>query len=369
MPYTSNQSNLGTGALLDRLDTRDYKWSEVGSVLPPFGWNEEYSVLDEVKSAIGNPAFVLNAKNQDGSYSCGGQAWAYYGAVLESIFTKSYEERSAKFIYSQTYVQGGGSSGRDNNNLVTKQGWGLESLTPSYENGMPPGEYFMERGQDITDNARAQAKLSKALSYASVDFGIDSLAQACKANHGLIIGIVGKNNGTWMSRKPAPPKKKDDQLWQSPWYHWMYVGGAGMFEGEKAIRAINSWGNVAGDRGWQWITESYLNAILDDSSHGNKTVFGAWTLMYDKNPQPSQGFTHRFEVPIEFGMNSSEVKALQTALKLTGDFPSSVPVTGFYGNITAQAVYKFQIRNGVYPTARDHVGPKTRDILNTIFDK
>lgn len=361
--HPSTTLTFDPGARLDRLDPRDYKWSEVASSLPPFDWNTPYSVLDEIKTATKNPGFTVNAKNQNGSGSCGGQAWSYYGASLESIFTGSYEERSAKFIYAQTHVPGGGSAGRDNCNLVINQGWGLESDTPSYENGMAPGEYFMERSQDITDVARENASKSKALSYASVDTNIDTIAQACKANHGVILGIVGSNNATWLSDAPKPPKDGDYL-----WYHWIYAGEAGMYNGEKAIHVLNSWGNVAGTHGWQWLTESYLNTVLtSDPYHGNTTIFSAWTLMYRKQPDLPASFTHHFATPMQLGDSNAEVLALQHALSVTGDF--TIDPTGFYGTITAGAVYKFQLRNGISPTARNNVGPKTMAALNALFDR
>lgn len=356
--------NFNPGGLVDRIDTRDYKWSELGSVMAPYDWSETYDVTLEIATAINQPDFAIHPKDQDGSYSCGGQSWSYYGATLESLATKSYEERSAKFIYAQTYAPGGGSSGRENCNLVVNQGWGLESQTPSYENGMPPGEYFMERGQDITDLARSTAKISRAASYASVDLSIDSLAQACKINHGLIVGLSGSNNTTWLSKKPAPPKNGEYL-----WYHWLYVGGAGMYEGEKAIRVLNSWGNVAGDHGWQWITESYLRTVLNDPIHGNSTIWGSWTLLYALDQETKKPFTHHFSTPLTFGDRSDEVKILQQALQFIGDFPASVPCTGYYGTITAAAVYKFQLNSGIFPTAREHVGPQTRAALNAIFDR
>jgi hypothetical protein len=361
----NNQPIINPGALLDRLDTRDYKWNEVASILPPFDWAKGYSVLDDIRNAIGNPLFTLKTKDQGGSYSCGGQSWAYYGAVLESIFSKSYEERSAKFIYAQTYVPGGGSNGRDNCAIVAKHGWGLESLTPSYQNTQPPGEYFMEQGQDITDTARSYASLSRAVSYAGVDLDIDHLAQSCKNNHGTIIGISGSNNGTWFSNKPKPPQDGEQF-----WYHWLYVGGAGMFEGEKALHVLNSWGNIAGTFGWQWITESYLNQkIASDPVHNNSTIFGAWTLIYNTAQFPQPDYHHHFGIEMTYGDTSDEVRALQTALQLTGDFPESVPVSGFYGAITAQSVYKFQTRSGIDPTSRNHAGPRTCGALNALFDK
>src|SRR5690242_17801906 len=124
------------GAIVDRPDPRDWKWVEFAPTFAPFEWDKGFSIQKELRRFLKDPSFVLPVKDQGLTGSCGGQAWATYGSVLEAFATGSFEERSAKFIYSQTFVNqpGGGSSGRDNNALVKKDGFGLEELTVSYEN-------------------------------------------------------------------------------------------------------------------------------------------------------------------------------------------------------------------------------------------
>jgi len=352
--------NFNPGGILDIPDSRDYHWDEIGNSLPPYDWNNEYNVEAEIAQALNVPSFQIPNKNQNGSGSCGGQAWSYYGATLEALATKSYEERSAKFIYSQTFVPipGGGSTGRDNCDLVIKQGFGLESLTPSYENGQPPSEAFMERKQDVTLEAKEKALLSRALSYASVSANIDVVAQAIQYNHGAIILITGTNNGTWSTQAPVPPTDGS-----KTWNHWLYCSRVGHYNGKKAIGVINSWGENVGTNGRQWITEDYFNARVN----GMPCISSLWTLLYNDKPVDNS-FTHNFATDIRIGATGSEVIALQKALQITGDYPMSVPITGNYYNITAAAVLKFQIKSGIYPPNQNSVGPKTRAALNQIFN-
>lgn len=348
--------NFNPGGIKDREDPRDFQWSEIGFSMVPFNWQKGFDVEPDVATAVSTPGFRLPNKDQFSSYSCGGQAWANYGGALEAIFTKSFEERSAKFIYSQTYVQGGGSAGRDNSNVAVKQGWGKESLTPSYLNGSTD-ESFMERPSDITDAARQDAKSARALSYASVALDIDSLAQAIESNHGAVIGLTGANNGTWTSTVPVAPIAG-----QTLWNHWVYAGKAKMLGGKKAIGIFNSWGASVGDNGWQWITEDYFKGLSGSS------IWGGWTHIYNTNSVPTS-FQHNFQIDLVLTMNSPEVMALQHALQITGDFPASVNPTTYYGNVTANAVYKFQVRNGIAPADRNHCGPRTRAALNALFNK
>ena len=100
--------------------------------------------------------------------------------------TGSPDPRSAKFTYSQVYVPPmGGSFMRDNFDVVINQGLAEERLCLSYENGAIPSEAFMRRSQDITPEARENAKLFKGKRYAQVNsFSIDAVAQAIEVNFG-----------------------------------------------------------------------------------------------------------------------------------------------------------------------------------------
>ena len=102
-----NSPNFDPGGVPDRVDNRDFKWDEIGFGTSPFDWQKGFDIEFELGTK-------LPTKDQDGSYSCGGQAWSQYAGVLEATFSGTLEERSAKFFYAQTYQKGGGSSGRDN---------------------------------------------------------------------------------------------------------------------------------------------------------------------------------------------------------------------------------------------------------------
>ena len=360
-----NVQNFNPGGLPDRLDPRDYKWSEIGFGSSPFDWNVGFDVEIELSSVLGIPNFKLPVKDQNGSGSCGGQAWSTLDSVIEAFATKTFEERSAKFIYSQTYYPyGGGSTGRDNSDILVKQGCCIEPLCVSYNAGNPPTETFITRPQDITDSARINAKNARALSYANTEIDIDMMAQVLRDNKGFVIGITGSNNGTWSSAFPKPPKLGD-----LPWGHWIYVGKAKIIDGKKHLGVLNSWGTAVGEQGWQWISEDYFKAPIVAF---RVPIMGGWTLIY--NPDPVSGFNHNFVVQLQYGQNGVEVAALQKALQIDGEFPASVPATGYYGDITRRAVLDFQIKYKIapltelIPLAGKVVGPKTRAQLNKLFN-
>lgn len=318
--------NKGTGAIRDKKDKRDFKYAShvVAMGIQPFDWEKGY----DIESVIGKK---LEVKDQGSSGSCGGQAWGYYGQALDD----DHDQKSAKFIYSQTFVKPAGSAGRTNCDLVIKKGWGTEALTPSYNNGLPPTEEFMQSPQDITPEAYKQALTDRGLSYANVEITIDDIAVAIRENKGCILGIDGKNNGTWMSKYPTPPDKIDKDTWS----HWIYAGKVLTKKGKKYIGFINSWGDDCGDHGWQYISEDYLKYPF---------VWSCWTMVYNYNKFVFTKF-------LKYGSRGDEVKQLQ--IKLGG-----LTVDGIFGNKTRLAVIAFQIKNLLVPDGL--VGPKTRAALN-----
>ena len=340
-----NVPNFNPGGVKDRFDNRDYKWNEVGASSAPFDWT--VGVDKEAQLST-----IITVKDQNGSGSCGGQAWAYLAELLEGLNTGTYEPRSARYIYAQTWVPGGGSHGRDNCNIFVNQGVATEAVLTSYDNGRPPQEAFMENSSDITYAVRENAKLSVASSYVNVDTNIDSFAQAIRDNGGAIIGIAGSNNGTWNSAFPKAPVPTAQK-----WYHWVFACKAKMIDGKKHIGIINSWGTAVGEAGHQWISEDYFANPGD--------IFSGWTHVYRTYAPPTIPFHHLFVKELQYGMTDPEVQFLQKALTLEGCFPATVTPTLYFGNITKQAVMKFQTKKGISPVGR--FGPLTLAMMNTIY--
>lgn len=357
------QPDFNPGGVQSRPDNRRYQWSEIGANSAPFDWSTEVDVEAKVAQAIGAPLFKIPIKAQNGSGSCGGQAWSYLAEIQEALATGTFEERSAKYVYSQTFwPNGGGSVGSDNAAIYSRQGVAREALLTSYDAGLPPSEAFMERPMDITDAMRVDAKTDRAYPYASVATNIDSAAQAIRDNGGIILLISGSNNGTWGSSTPTAPKPGD-----IVWRHFICAIKAKMLNGKKAICFLNSWGGAVGENGQQWLTEDYFNA-------SPAPILEVWTHVYNQNP-PTTGFTHNFATNIKYGDNSGEVVALQTALQLQGFFPSTLPATGYFGTITSAAVLAFQVHYKVAPMSEllslngKLVGVATRGQLNSLYNK
>lgn len=251
--------SYGKGAIDSAYDPRDF-WYEPAD-RGAFDWETGFDIEKKINRK-------LVVKDQNGSSSCGGQAWSYYGEVLEALATGSYEPRSARWIYSHTHVPNGGSSGKANCDFVIKNGFALEVHAPSYDNNKPPKEEFMVRVPVLSKEAIETAEVSKALSYLKIQPNIELIAQALQDNNGVIISVGGEDNGTWRGKFPKPPTVKE-------WGHWLFVGGAVKLKGKKYLKVINSWGTDTGEQGWQYIGEDYFAAGM---------IREGWTLAWDYKP-------------------------------------------------------------------------------------
>lgn len=251
----------GTGALESSYDPRDY-WYEP-SDKGAFDWEKGFDIEEKLGTKI-----VI--KDQNGSGSCGGQAWSYYGEVLEAIVTGTYEPRSARWIYSHTRQPTGGSSGRDNCSFCVKNGWVAEKYASSYDHGKPPKEEFMSVIPVLDNEGVEDNGVTKALSYLNVPVNIEVFAQAIQDNNGLVLVLNGQDNGTWRQKFPAPPLVKE-------WGHFLFAGKAKMINGKKYIGVAQSWGSKVGDDGWQWLGEEwFLNPKLG--------IREGWTMAWDYKP-------------------------------------------------------------------------------------
>lgn len=237
-------------ALVSKLDLRDHKWKRIGAGTEAFDWEKGFDIEEKL-------GFSLVPKDQNGSFSCGGQAGAVYAAVWDYFIHDHYTEKSARDIYSQIAYPGGGTTLRDIMDLLKKKGVCLETLMTSYENGKPPSEKFMlQKGQSPATIEDAKTTLTDG--YADVEIDIDSLAQAASYNNGLIFLFQGQNNGTVYSEFPIPPNQS-----KYTWRHFVYLGKAKLIDGKKKIAYLNSLGPTAGQNGWQWIGEEWIPWIIE----------------------------------------------------------------------------------------------------------
>ncbi len=255
---------FGTGAVPDAIDNRDFKYDELALGAAPVDWEKGYDIEKELD-------FTLPFKNQGGSSSCVGQAWAYYNGIINLAEVEAYNDSSAKAYYSQIFLPGGGAYLREGGKLTVNWGAVSEQVVPSYQNGQAPTEKF------ITDNSWKNKKIdklaevlqSKEYRTLSASKSMELFAQAIRDNLGVVGGVYGSNNGSWGTNEPKPPKNGEDR-----WGHAIYFGKFGIDSIGKYIATPNSWGtrnqvDTLHPDDWQKLREDYFSS---------GSMFNPWTL-------------------------------------------------------------------------------------------
>lgn len=98
----------------------------------------------------------------------------------------------------------------------------------------------------------------------------------------------------------------------------------------------------------------------------NKTILGSLIALSFamSGATPTLAQTTTFTTPAAYGTTSSVVTRVQQFLADKGFL--SVKPTGYYGDLTAAAVERFQIAMGISPTYARRVGPLTLAALNDV---
>lgn len=313
------EKDFGRGGIQSVKDDRDYLYKDVAMAPMPYDWSKPF----DIESKVGK----LPVKNQGQTSACGGFAWASLSYILDPT---DREEKSEKFIYAQTHAPGGGSAGRVNCDLCVKKGVCTKTLCPLPN---PLTEALITNQGDISAEAYLDASQNREKSYVSVSCDIESVAIAIRDNGGVVLGINGQNNGTWLKAYPTPPIDS-----QGIWRHWVFGGKVETINGKKYIGILNSWGANVGLSGWQWLSEDYFKGH----------VWECWTMMYNSD------VPYVFTKTLRFGDQNFDVKMLQTKLK--------IPADGKFGTQTKNAVINFQKSHGL--VGDGVVGKLTNNELN-----
>jgi hypothetical protein len=89
---------------------------------------------------------------------------------------------------------------------------------------------------------------------------------------------------------------------------------------------------------------------------------------YLKMLPSASDFHYTWNKDLKIGDNNEDVKFLQIAYMILGYLAPIKPgELGIFGPKTAEANLKYQNTNGISPTAKNNVGPKTRSCLNKQF--
>lgn len=257
--------DFNPGAVPDRPDARDYKYSDIVFGAPEIDWEKGYDVEKEL-------GIELKCEHQNGSSSCVAQAYTKLGEVLNFVETKKMIDLSAKSIYEQIFLPTGGASLRDGAKAIVDGGVALEEAISSYENGNPPSEVYM-RKQTITAEIRKAMLVFKAKEYRTLGFATaDYVAHAILNNFGCVTGAIGSSAG-WTQFVVRPPQPEEPT-----WGHAIYLLAFGIDKIGKWFEFLNSWGKGWGKEG--------RGRVYFDQYDIPNNFFGGWALVDQPNVTP-----------------------------------------------------------------------------------
>ncbi|MEM4270915.1 MAG: peptidoglycan-binding protein, partial [Candidatus Pacearchaeota archaeon] len=328
------------GCKIEPPDARDYKLREVFKSLPLFDWQKGYDIEEEI-------GIKIPVKNQGQSSSCVGQSWSYYSGILEHIETNFYRDHSARFIYSQIYLQEGGAYLRDGGQILIKQGSVPSVLMPDYKT-----ETEMRKNNDLTKDLVGVARVYLKGAYLDISnfYDINSFASIIAMNKGMVSGVFDSFDNTWRTAYPKPSGEKRMG-------HALYFGKAKMINGKKYLGVLNSWGEEVGDKGWQWLGEEWF---ITGKIMFPKTIID----LPSEIERPKEKPKHYFGNDLFYGTKNKEVEILQKCLAYEGLFLYPT-FTDYFGGYTLRAVKAFQAKYGL--AINGFVNSETRKKLNEIF--
>lgn len=281
-------------------------------------------------------------RDQDGQYSCVANACAKAFEVDTGIVASSHNIYRSRFNYPN-----GGMWLANAGDICRKTGTTSEQADPS--NGLNEAQINLP----ITKPSTVKSGIYVMI---TIFKDIESIAQSIEMAKSAPITVNGFVS-EWGDKPVFNGKTIGMDL-----QHAVDAVDYFLYQGIKYILIDDSWGHATtiGNGGQRLITAEYLQARCSAG-------------MYLLNVSPTdQKPHHTFSKYLTFGMvNDPDVKALQQILAYEGLFP--IAVTGNYGNITAGAVYKWQIKHNVASLIElntlygKRCGPKTIAKLNEIY--
>lgn len=351
-------TKVNTGVLPDnRTDYEKSKDFTADEVLPTSGIN--------TGNLPTNPRIFL-LRNQANSGSCVAQSIAKTFEMLDEKTELAY---SATPIYSKRINRPqGGMIGADALQIAVKQGTSYENNIPSQMMSDSQIDGYMWYNTDLVKDKPSNYFI---ISDGNGKVNFEKLVNSILTYKNAII-YVSATISKW-TRVPKP-HTSDDTL-----RHGVACGSVINYKGTPYVIIDDSWGIL--NKYYGIDEEQELVSLLGEGQRAlskefieKHCYFGASFLNfeYSENPTPTN---YKFEKILEFGekdKDRKDIEELQNKLKKLGFFPSNIASTGYYGQITANAVYAFQVRYNVASLQElnqlkgRRVGAKTIDALNKI---
>lgn len=328
------------GAFDNRTDkSKDFQWDEV---------NTMGAIYFPVRDPVG-----YTVRNQDGSNSCVAQTaakmleiWDFKHDATPTVYsaTPIYKNRSNKPAV--------GMSGVDAFSYPIKNGTWLEKDIPSQE---------MNDEQMDNSTAAANAQVERPTAYLVMPIDFYAVASEIDKSGAVMLWFKCSYE-EWCQDVPSGNSGSEAVR------HSVCAVDKITWKGNEYIIIEDSWGT------WQNISDVPLKsgqrAITKYFFDKHCYFAGCFTTFsFDGTAKPH----HTWSKSMKYGQTSEDIKQLQEVLKYEGYFPSNQKSTGFFGGITAKALIKWQVANGMNDFAKEtsmykvQAGPKSIALLNKLY--
>lgn len=319
--------NTYPGALLDtrtaEQQQRDYKFSEIVAKAAPVTWQAKR--FEDFRR--------FPVQNQAGSYSCVWQTIRKLMRVLMKVNRGLDLDFSAAFGYRlRSNYPEGGTIADDAWRVARKEGVTLNALMPS--DNLSEDAMNALQVEPYQRDAAATFKMPNYVQVDPPDFEtIASIIQQTKK--GVMLWFFFHND-EWSRREPAvfDPSLSLYARDSRRLAHSVAAVDYGVYNGKKVLFIEDS-AHFGG----------LYERVISEEFFKTRCFYAAYPVNFafekDQNG-PKPVFT--FSAPLAFGNTNPQVAKLQDVLKYLGFFPSNAASTGYYGAVTAKAVYDWQTR-------------------------
>lgn len=367
-----NETEFFSGALIDtrpeEAKVKDRSIAEAIAYAAPIQWfekkaNEWRKFLDQ---------------NQNGSGSCVMQTIRKLCGILFFINEGRYVEASAGFYQYRSNKPGGGMIGVEAFDIWKNEGVPLECLVESdlMTDAQMDSLVIAPYKKDIAKFLR----IGGHLGFASGDF--DTVASTIQQTKKGVMVWFYFHSDEWSQKFPQA-KRPIDLYAPNTLRHSVAAVDFGLIDGKQYIKIEDS-------AHFGRITESWISREF----FVTRNYFARYSMNFkfeDRSETVDYKPVHNFTEPLEFipldergnisdpeksQAQKSDVTALQDILRFEGYFPTNFTSTGYYGAMTAKALYNWQVKHAVAPLSEldsikpikgARVGSKTIAALNSLY--
>ena len=347
-PRSQNQKN------------KDYQDIELITSPAPVKWQEWSLIHNQLEIELNNfPVF-----NQDGSSSCVAHAFALSMGIDNWLEEGKFIRLAPADIYDRRQNNSAGMYFQNAADIAYNHGATLYDFLPS--DGLNEQQI-----SGLLANYKPSygeiAKIYKTGNYFWIQeatTNIDRINYWTNIEKRPIVLGVRFGDGEWNRTEPQIKGNK------TPYGHGISIppNGAFLYKGKKTVLIQDNWSANSGWGGRRFVSEDWWKAGRIIGAISWKKLIDTW-----RDTEEKQKPHYKFEHNLKYGTRNNDIIALQDILKYEELFANNIMSTGYYGNITAKAVLKFQLKYKVdkEETLRQLegriVGPKTREILNKIY--